>query len=193
MTPRAVAPFAFALLLAGCSSPHPQGIYPFEPALPAPDVVLTAEAGRTFTFAESDGRAKLVTFGYTTCPDVCPTTLADWTRVKRTLAADAAKVRFVFVSADWRHDTPDGAAAFARGFDPAFEGATADSAGLRRLLPAFKAEAGYGKPSSGAAGGFAHTDYVYLVDGRGRVRTACTFQTSPGVLAKELRRLLAER
>lgn len=181
----------FALLAAGCSSPHPQGLYPFEPLLPAPDVVLNGGGGRTFTLAEADGRAKLVTFGYTTCPDVCPTTLADWTKTKRALGADAAKVRFVFVSADWRHDTPDRAAEFARGFDATFEGATADSASLRRLLPAFKAEAGYGKPSSGAAGGFAHTDYIYIVDGHGRPTVACTFQTPPAVLARELRRVLA--
>jgi len=74
---------------------------------------------------------------------VCPTTLSDWRRLRRALGPDTARVRFVFVSVDWRRDTPAVAAAFASRFDPTFVGVTADSTTLLGLLPSFKVASQY--------------------------------------------------
>ena len=90
--------------------------------------------GRTVTEQEFRGRWMLVYFGYTHCPDVCPTTLADWARVRGQLGDDADGVRFVFVSVDPERDDPARSMAYARQFDPSFVGLTADRAGLPTLL-----------------------------------------------------------
>lgn len=177
---------AATLALAGCGAARYAGT-PADPVVAAPDVALQGARGETLSFARTGGRITLVAFGYTSCADVCPTTLSNWRRVRAALGADSSRVRFVFVSADWRHDTAERAAEFARAFDPAFVGVTSDSATLRRVLPVFRAEAGYGATAPGAPPAFAHSDFEYLVDARGRIVLWYAFGTKPAVIASDLR------
>jgi protein SCO1/2 len=172
--------------LAGCAREGRTLAQHFDPPPSAPDEPLAAASGSTLSLARADGRATLVTFGYTACPDVCPTTLSDWRRVRARLRSDAARVRFVFVSIDWRHDTPAGADAFARRFDGAFIGLAADSQQVAALMPAFRGEAGYG-PAASEPG---HTAYSYVIDRAGRITTLLPFAADPAVVARELREAL---
>jgi protein SCO1/2 len=190
---RAAAVAAMLALLAGCSSRGSHGGWPMGASAIAPDLPLRGAGGTTLSLARSGGRLSLVTFGYCSCPDVCPTTLADWHRVRRRLGPDAERVRFVFVSVDYRSDTPEMAAAFARRFDPAFEGVALDSLEIRRVLPPFKAQAAYETSPGGQLIGVSHTDYTYLVDDRGRIRLGYEFSSDPGLVARDLRSLLAAR
>lgn len=180
-----------AFALAGCEPRDSYRGMPLDPILTAPDLALPGAGGTQLSLARSDGRVSLVTFGYTSCPDVCPTTLADWRKLRAKLGDRAARVRFVFVSVDWRNDSPEVAAGFARRFDPSFAGVVADSAALRKLLPAFRAAARY-DTLPGRVLGVTHTDYSYLVDPAGRIRLA--YQFPPGVpqLEHDLRVLLRE-
>jgi protein SCO1/2 len=164
-----------------------------QPALIAPDIALSAGDGAQVSFARPGGRLTLTTFGYTSCPDVCPATLSTWREVHRALGADTAHVRFVFVSGDWRHDTPESATNFAHVFDPSFVGVAGDSATIRRILPAFQAEVGYGGPPGSKTAGFAHSDFDYLVDETGRIAYWYPFRVRPEALAKDLKRMLRER
>jgi protein SCO1/2 len=101
-------------------------------------------------------------------------------------------VRFVFVSVDWKHDTPEIAGEFARGFHPSFVGVVADSASLRLLLPAFRAEASYDTlPGGGLA--VSHTDYTYLVDDSAHVALSYDFAARPENVARDVRRMIAAR
>jgi protein SCO1/2 len=187
------APGLFVLLvLAGCGDRRYSGT-PMQPALVAPDVPIPGAGSSQVSFARSGGRLTLTTFGYTSCPDVCPTTLASWREVRRALGADAAHVRFVFVSGDWRHDTPETAASFARAFDPAFVGVAGDSVTIHRVLPAFQAEVGYGGPPGSKTAGFAHSDFDYVVDETGRIALWYPFTVRPEALARDLRRMLRDR
>src|SRR5262249_19602629 len=98
----------------------------------------------------------------------------------------------VFVSVDWKHDTPALAAAFARGFSPAFAGVAADSAALARLLPAFRADARYDTLSGGGLA-VSHTDYTYVVDDSAHVALAYDFGFKPVTLARDLRAMIRAR
>lgn len=180
-----------ALLVAGCGDRGYQGTV-MQPVLAVPDIALAGAGGDTVSFARTGGKLTLVTFGYTSCPDVCPTTLSRWREARQALGPDTASVRFVFVSGDWRHDTPEATTRFARTFDAAFHGVTADSATLRRLLPVFQAEVGYGGPPGSANAGFAHSDFDYLVDEKGRVSLWYPFNTRPETFVGDLRRMLRE-
>jgi protein SCO1/2 len=174
-------------LLAGCGRSFTGT--PMQPAVVARDVPLHAGAG-TLSFAHTEGRVSLVTFGYTACPDVCPATLSKWRGVRRALGADTSHVRFVFVSGDWRHDTPELVEAYVHQFDPAFHGAFADSATILRVLPQFQAEVGYGGPPGSPTEGFAHSDYDYVVDESGRILFWYPFQVTEQQLTADLRHLV---
>ncbi len=184
-----VAATAFALL-AGCSRGYTG--HPMQPALPAPDMALFGADSTVVSFARPDGRLTLTAFGYTSCPDVCPTTLSGWREIRRALGADTAHVRFVFVSGDWRHDSPAHTGEFARFFDPAFVGVTADSTTIHALLAPFQAQVGYGSSARGGPVGFAHTDYNYVVDEKGRIALWFPFKSPPKDVAADLRRLVRE-
>jgi len=179
-----------AVLLAGCSRGyHGRSM---QPSLPAPDLALFGADSGLVTFADTGGRLTLTAFGYTSCPDVCPTTLSAWREVRLALGADTAHVRFVFVSGDWRHDSPAHTAEFARLFHPSFVGVTADSVTIRRLLPTFQAQVGYGAGANGGPVGFAHTDYNYVVDEKGRIALWYPFKSPARDIAADLRRLVRE-
>jgi len=179
-------------LLPSCQSRQKYQGWALDPVVTAPDLSLAGAGGSRLSLAHPDRPVTLVTFGYTNCPDVCPATLSGWRRIKTRLGGEAARVRFLFVSVDWRNDRPEAAAGFARRFDPGFEGAVADSAQLTRLLPAFRAAARY-DTLPGSTQSVTHTDYSYLVDAAGRIRLSYEFASEPAKLEHDIRALLHER
>lgn len=170
---------------------------PLNPPRALPAFTLTRADGATYRTTPEHDRPMLVLFGYTNCPDVCPTTLADWVRVKQRLGADAARVRFLFVSVDPARDTPAIAQAYAAKFDPSFVGVTADSATLTRMQQAFGVasfEEG-SMPMADSSMGHAmylvnHTTATFLVDARGRLVAVHSFGRGWNAIASNLERLL---
>lgn len=160
-----------------------------DPPSAAPPLAATRAEGGRFTLADARGAVTLVYFGYTFCPDVCPTTMADWSRARRALGADTAGVRFVFVSVDPGRDTGGTAAAYARRFDPAFEGYATTDAELAVLLRDWGIAA-YPEGDPRTPGyTVAHPAHSYVVDAQGRLR----LMIPPGVrgeqIADDVRRL----
>lgn len=100
-----------------------------------PPFTLTDTSGHPFTRSTLSGAPALVFFGFTHCPDVCPTTLAKLARIRKRAAL--AHLRVLFVSVDPQRDTPAVLAAYVHAFDPAFEGLTAPSQDVERLAAAF--------------------------------------------------------
>src|SRR5512145_1693081 len=92
------------------------------PPTPLHDFTLTDQTGEPFSLSELRGRVVLVFFGYTHCPDECPTTLANFKRVKASLGAAAQEVAFVFISVDGTRDTPEVVADYLQKFDAEFIG-----------------------------------------------------------------------
>lgn len=184
------APLLSALLLltAACSGNLERGIV-IEDADPAPALVFTAADGQPFDLAAQRDKVVLLYFGYTHCPDVCPTTMSDWARAKRALGADTTDVRFVFVSMDPDRDTPEIALKYARQFDASFVGLTGSTQELEDLKKRWSIAA---YPEGDPRDGFytvAHPAHTFVVDRQGRLRVLF----DPGVpgedLARDLRKL----
>ena len=180
-----------AVALAACGERPWHGIVLEPPAAAPPLVVAGASAvpATRFSLAEARGAKVLLYFGYTHCPDVCPTTLADWARARRALGGDTLGVRWVFVSVDPTRDTPDDAAAYARQFHPAFEGTALTDAELAPVLRDWSIAAyPEGDPRTPDYT-VAHPAHSFVVDAEGRLR----LMIPPGVrgdsIALDLRRL----
>lgn len=182
---------SIGLGLTACAERPWHGIV-LAPATPAPPLAVAgvaAEPASRFTLASARGSTVLVYFGYTHCPDVCPTTLADWARARRALGADTLTVRWVFVSVDPTRDTPADAAAYARQFHPSFEGTALTDAELAPVLRDWSIAAyPEGDPRTPDYT-VAHPAHSFVVDAEGRLR----LMIPPGVrgdsIADDLRRL----
>lgn len=151
---------------------------------------FTDSLGATVQLLPPAGNAALVFFGYTNCPDICPTTLADWTRVKRAMGEDAKRVRFVFVTIDPTRDTPAVAQRFAAQFDPTFVGLSASPEQTVAVQNAFGASAAI--QDSHSAGGHVtgHSVQTFLVNDRGAILVAYRFGAGWDVMSADLKTLL---
>ena len=105
----------FVAALVSCAAPHFNGVV-LDPPDAAPALRLADSAGQVFDLAAERGKVVLVFFGYTQCPDVCPTTLLDWKRAADSLGEQLSRARFVFVSVDPERDTPAAAQRYASRF-----------------------------------------------------------------------------
>lgn len=107
------------------------------PAKDLPAYELTRADGSRFSTGATPDQLTVLFFGYTHCPDVCPTTLADWKRVHGQLGADTAHVRFVFVSIDPERDTPAIAQAYVAQYHPSFIALAGDTTTIARMARTF--------------------------------------------------------
>ncbi|MBX6378358.1 MAG: SCO family protein, partial [Clostridia bacterium] len=158
------------------------------PPKPAPELQLADENGRPFRFADLRGRAVLLFFGYTFCPDVCPTTLAEFREVRARLGTMADRVAFVFVTVDPERDSPERLRSYLRAFGAPIKGLTGDPealAALRRHYGVYAAR----EPAPGSTVGYlmAHSAYTYLLDPLGRLRFTYPYGTPPADMAHDLR------
>ncbi len=137
---------------------------------PAPAVRLQQADGAWFDLAAQRGHAVVLFFGYTHCPDVCPTTLSDFVSAKRALGPRAERVRWVFVSVDWDRDHPEEAMRYARAFDPAFIGLGGDSTAIAPVMAGFMVAAFRERADSAGNYAVTHSSQVFVVDPAGQVR-----------------------
>jgi len=153
------------------------------------DFTLTDPAGRTRSLADYRGKAVALFFGYTQCPDVCPTTLAALAEAMRTLGADADRVQGVFVTVDPDRDTAALLAQYVPAFDPRFVGLRGDAAATERVAREFKVI--YQKAAGSAPERYTmdHSAGIFLFDPEGRLRVYES-TPDPAVLAHDLRTLL---
>ena len=182
--------FAFALL-AGCA---PEG-----PKFQASDVTgatfgrdfaLNDASGKPRTLADYRGKAVVIFFGYTQCPDVCPTTLAELAEVMKKLGPDADRVQVLFVTIDPERDTPQLLAQYVPAFDPRFMGLYGDAAATERTAKEFKIL--YQKQPGALPGSYTmdHSAGSYIFDTKGRLRLYVSYGQGPEVFAHDLRELL---
>ena len=130
---------------------------------------LTSADGKPYTLASFAGKAVLVFFGYTQCPDVCPTTLAELSEVMKLLGDKADRLQVVMITVDPERDTPDVLKAYVTSFDPRFLGLSGTPEQIKQAANSFKAF--YAK-SAVANGTYSmdHTASFYLIDPKGESR-----------------------
>lgn len=161
------------------------------PVLPlGGDVTLTDTRGQAFPFAAQRGQVLLVSFGFTSCPDICPLTLARYRAVLAGLAQDGERLTPVMISVDPARDTPQRLHDYVRYFHPRIIGLTGTSAELAVAARRFGAVIRV--PAPGEPGQVMHSDYLYLIDTEGRVRRLYDQQAGVETIVREVRALLRE-
>jgi len=190
----AAAGLVAALMLSACQ-PAPQ-----PPVFQATDITgaafardfrLTDHNGQMRTLADFKGKVVAIFFGYTHCPDVCPTTLSDFSAALKQLGPLAERVQVIFVTVDPQRDTPDLLKQFVPAFNPGFLGMVTDAPTLQLLAKEYKVV--YQKTSIKSADDYLidHSAGTYIYDPQGRLRLLMPYGSSPETIAHDLKILLA--
>lgn len=160
----------------------------YDPPMAAPHFELTDHRGRSVTLEDYRGKALLVFFGFTNCPDVCPLTLRKLARVLSSMRADTADVGILLVTVDPERDTPEVLARYVSGFAPYVTGLTGDTASLASLRGELGVFAGTHPAEHGTV--ITHTPAVFGIDRRGDVRVLLPMEREDAVVARDIRRLI---
>ena len=151
---------------------------------------LTDQDGKPITDAALKGRPSLVFFGYTHCPDVCPTTLFDISEVLRALGPDAARTAALFITVDPERDTPAVMKDYLSSFDPHLRGVDRHADAIATVEKEYRVYAK--KVPTGKDGDYSmdHTALVYLMDKEGRFVAPFNLKRRPEESAAELRKYM---
>lgn len=156
------------------------------------DFELTDHHGRRRTLADFQGKVVMLFFGFTHCPDMCPTTMALLAQAVRQLGPDGQQVQGLFVTVDPRRDTPQVLSQYAPAFHPTFLGLYADDATTARTAKEFKAYYRLQPPNRHGSYTVDHSTQVFVFDRRGRLRLFFNPDATPDSVAKDLRLLINE-
>ena len=175
------------LLLAGCDNQKDKSLSIDQALNPARDFTLYDQDGKIFHLKDHRGQIVLLFFGYTSCPDVCPTTLSKLARVYALLGPMGQKLLTVFVTVDPARDTPAKLKEYLGYFNINAVGLTGTKQEIDKVVDAYKATYVKVITNSSALGYmFDHTDYLYLIDAQGK--TAHLFH--PDDKAQDLAQLI---
>ncbi|MEY3997793.1 MAG: hypothetical protein RLY60_605 [Pseudomonadota bacterium] len=151
---------------------------------------LVDATGQRRQLSDFKGKVVVVFFGYTQCPDFCPTTLSEWVQVKKSLADKGDKLQTVFITLDPERDTPDLLKAYMAGFDPSFIALIPQIDQLPALAKQFKIY--YKKVETATAGHYTmdHSAGTYVYDTQGRLRLYARYGLGPQALSQDMAKLL---
>ena len=190
--PLAAAPLLPALV-AGCgpAKPNFQSI-DLTGAKYARDFRLPDAEGKERSLQDFRGKLVVVFFGFTQCPDVCPTALGDLAEIKRQLGADGARLQGVFITVDPERDTPEVLKAYTANFDPSFVALRGSPEQLAQVAQEFKVY--YKKVEGKQPGSYTmdHSAASFVYDTRGQLRLYVRPGAGPKVMLEDLRLLLKQ-
>ncbi len=183
---------AMALALAACGEKAP--------AFKGSDITgtqlgkameLTDFNGQPRTLKDFSGKAVVVFFGFTQCPDVCPTSLAELSEVMKKLGPDADRVQVLLVSVDPERDTPEILKQYVTAFDPRFLGLTGTADQIKKTAASFKAYYAKAPSKDGTNYTMDHTAAFYLMDGKGEARVLANNTIGVDALVHDIKALLS--
>jgi protein SCO1/2 len=179
------------LLFAGCSQPPSFKSTDISGSDWGKDIALTDHQGQPRRLADFKGKAVVVFFGYTQCPDVCPTTLSSMREVLSRLGDDAGRVQVLFVTLDPARDTAPLLAEYVTAFHPSFIGLYGDEAAIAAVARDFKVF--YARQPGTTADSYSidHSTGSYAFDPQGRLRLLIRYGEAPDNVASDLKLLLA--
>ncbi len=181
-----------ACLLAACDRPGTAPKFKLTDVSGADfgtELNLTDHNGKPRTLAEFRGKVVVIFFGFTHCPDVCPTTLAELAQVAKELANDAEKMQVLFVTVDPERDTPELLKQYVPSFNPQFLGLYGDAAATARAAKEFKIFF-QKQPLPGGSYSVDHSAGTYVLDQRGRLRLFAPYGAGAPALLHDIRILL---
>ena len=152
---------------------------------------LTDQNGKPRTLEDFKGKVVFVFFGYTHCPDVCPTTLAEMAGITKALGPEADRLQVLFITLDPERDTPELLASFVPAFNPSFLGLTGDQATIDKVAKDFKVFAQKVPSKDGKSYTIDHTAGSYVFDAQGRIRLFVRHGQPEDALLKDLKLLIA--
>lgn len=190
-TKRTLLMAALAMVLSACS--------PEKPSFKAIDLTgadyaqgfqLKDQFGQVRTLADFKGQVVVVFFGFTQCPDFCPTTLSEWVQVKKALGENGNKLQAVFITVDPERDTPEVLKDYMANFDPSFLALIPSMDELPALAKSYKI---YYKKVPGPTPTSYTMDHqagTYMYDTEGRLRLYARYGLGPAAMAEDIGKLL---
>jgi len=163
----------------------------YENPKPAPQIILDGSDYSQFNLQSQANKIFLVFFGYTSCPDVCPSTLSDLKKVNKILGDDADSVQVLFITVDPDRDTVDKLNSYLSLFSPNFLGLTGSVVDLEKVWDTYGVYREVDSSSKTAAGYLVnHSSRLYLIDQNGRLFLTYGYGTSPESIAEDVKYLL---
>jgi protein SCO1 len=156
------------------------------------DFELTDHTGQRRTLADFRGKAVAVFFGYTMCPDVCPTALAQLSEAMNLLGEDAPRVQVLFITVDPKRDTQQVLSQYVPAFHPSFLGLRSDLQTIERTTKAFKVFFRAHEPNEHGSYMVDHSGSIFVFDPLGRLRLLMKGELPPRSMAHDFRLLLEE-
>ncbi len=152
---------------------------------------LIDQSAIPINLADFRGKVVLLSFGYTHCPDICPTTMFTMQRIHKLLGDDGNKLQVLFITLDPERDTPERLAAYMDYFNPGFVGLGGTLDEIRKVAKQYGTR--FEKEPVNAAGEYsiAHTGIIYLIDQQGRIRAFFKIAAGPKEIIPDVQRLLA--
>lgn len=191
---RAFLALALGAALAGCDrllgKPSPFKSIDVTGAPLGADLQLNDHHGKPRSLADFRGKVVVVNFGFTNCPDVCPTTLAELAAALKRLGPDAARVQVLFVTVDPKRDTPELLRQYVPAFHPDFLGLWGDDAATSRTQKSFGVYAAIQEGQTPESYTVNHSAQSFVFDGQGRVRLMVPPNLGAEAIAGDLRVLL---
>lgn len=183
----------FCLLLGACSPEKPVSFHSTDitGAEFGRQLALTGHDGKPRSLADYRGKLVVVFFGYTTCPDICPTTLARFADVVKSLGEQGNHVQVLFVTVDPARDTPERLASYVPWFHPSFVGLYGDAAATEATAREFKIFYSKKELEGGVGYVIDHSAGSYVFDVQGRLRLYVKDEVSNADLAADLHLLLS--
>ena len=155
----------------------------------AQDFSLKAAEGGVRTLADFRGKLVMIFFGFTQCPDVCPTALVRASEIKRLLGPDGDALQVIFITIDPARDTPEVLAGYTAAFDPSFLGLYGDQATTDKTVKDFRMYAR--KVETGNSYTMDHTSLSYLYDTNGKLRVLLRHEQSAQECVEDIRQVMA--
>ncbi len=193
MLKRAITAIAVlpVVALAGCGSEKPQwALKDISGLMPPLQFTLTGESARTVRADDFQGKVTLLFFGYTNCPDVCPTTLTTLSRSLDELGPEAKEVRVLFVTVDPERDTVEALRKYTDFFGSEFVGLRGDEKQLQALAKRYRVAYSRGEPDANGDYPVTHSSAVFIFDREGQARLLAKASDGAEEIAEDLKRLL---
>ena len=154
------------------------------------DFTLTNQSGRRTSLSDLSGKVVLLSFGYSNCPDICPTTLAEMGKVLRALGNKESSVRVVFITVDPHRDTPKRLTSYLANFHETMIGLTGSVKELTEVASQYSSKFRKEEPGPGSGYTVGHTTFVFILDQSGKARYVLPYDASSELMLNGVMKLL---